>query len=145
MIIAIERTDGGVSLMSLAEGADVTAELAKWQELHAGEYASHQEIAASDIPADKSERAGWIIRGGKIEIDPIKADPRDYRAKRKEAYIKELGKAPGEGFENAVGDMLDMLITQTVANAQKAGASLTAELADQIAKIAAIKQRFPKA
>ena len=68
-----------------------------------------------------------------------------YRELRKAAYIKELGKAPGEGFENAVGDMLDMLITQSVATAQKAGAALTPELEDQIAKIAAIKQRFPKA
>ena len=144
MIIAIERTDGGISIMSLTEGADVTAELAKWQELHAGEYVGHQEIAASDITADKSERAGWVIKGGKIEIDPIKADPRDYRAKRKEAYIKELGKVPGQGFENAVGDILDMLITQNVAIAQKAVVALTSELADQIAKIAAIKQRFPK-
>ena len=145
MPIAIQRADGGISIMRLIGDADAQAEIDKWKSVHPGEYVAHVEIDAADIPADKSERAGWVIKDGKIEVDPIKADPRDYRAKRKEAYIKELGKVADTSFENTTGDMLDIVITQLEAMRLASGVKATDEYAARIAKIAEIKQRFPKA
>ena len=68
-----------------------------------------------------------------------------YRDLRKEAYIKELGKVAETNFENTTGDVLDILITQVEAMRVASGVKATDEYAERLAKIAAIKQRFPKA
>ena len=76
---------------------------------------------------------------------PPPPPPPTYRDLRKEAYIKELGKVADTSFENTTGDMLDIVITQLEAMRLASGVKATDEYAARIAKIAEIKQRFPKA
>lgn len=76
--------------------------------------------------------------------DPVKQPGPDYRAKRKAAYIAELGKVPKTTFEDTVGDVLDILITQVEAMRSAAGVKATDEFAARLQTIAAIKARFPK-
>jgi hypothetical protein len=68
MPIAIARADGGVSIMHLAPGADVAAEIAKWQGAHPGQYVSHEALADADIPKDRSKRADWSLSGKAIRV-----------------------------------------------------------------------------
>lgn len=52
---AIERTDGGVSIMDLVRG-DVEAALEQWKVTSPGMYVSHREIDPTTIPADRTFR-----------------------------------------------------------------------------------------
>jgi hypothetical protein len=68
--IAIRRQDGGVSIMRLAEEAAVDAEIAKWQQVHPGEYASHATVEEGVVPADRAFRNAW---GHDLKVDMPKA------------------------------------------------------------------------
>ncbi|WP_119303587.1 hypothetical protein [Dongia deserti] len=70
-----------------------------------------------------------------------------YRLARKQRYITELHKPEAEeepSFENTVGDVLDILLTQVEAMRQDAGAPATAEFAALIQRILEIKAETPK-
>ena len=69
MKIAIERTDGGVEVMTLIGGADAATEVAKWQAHYPGKYVSHREVADNVIPTDRSKRNAWRPD---FTIDPTK-------------------------------------------------------------------------
>lgn len=71
MLIAIERADGGVSLMNII-GGDAQAEVDKWKALHANEYVKHFEVSPDDLPAERAGRSGWTVQGGKIVVDTAK-------------------------------------------------------------------------
>ncbi len=62
-----------------------------------------------------------------------------YREKRKAAYIAELGQKPD--FIETVGDVLDDLIREVRALSSQPA---TPEFATLVAKVDAIKARFPK-
>src|SRR5688572_2836974 len=66
MIIAIERTDGGVSIMHTAAGTDTEQEVAKWKEIWPGKYKSHGEIDA--VPADRDSRGRWRLVDGRVTM-----------------------------------------------------------------------------
>jgi hypothetical protein len=57
-IIAITRSDGGVSIMRTVGNADVAAEIEKWKSVKEG-YVSHKEITEAEIPADRTFRDAW--------------------------------------------------------------------------------------
>lgn len=82
MLIAINRTDGGVSVMRVVpqppaqSGNDpaiphVEAEIAKWSAAHrdAYTYASHHAIREADLPADRTFRNAWTSDGKRIVHD----------------------------------------------------------------------------
>lgn len=73
MLIAIKRIDGGVSIMTCSDDADISLELSKWQESMPGQYSSHTPIKASDIPVDKTYRNAWELKTKKIVTNMIKA------------------------------------------------------------------------
>lgn len=52
---AIERTDGGVSIMDLIAG-DVWAAIEQWKITAPGMYLSHREIKSENIPSDRTFR-----------------------------------------------------------------------------------------
>lgn len=97
------------------------------------------------VPVDMTKDEEDAILAEWDTNDPVKKPPRGYRDLRKEAYIKELGKVAETTFENTTGDMLDIVITQLEAMRAASGVKATDEYAARIAKIAEIKQRFPKA
>lgn len=83
MRLAITRTDGGVAFMDLVEGADVQAEIAKFQERH-GSYVSHREIVKADIPIDRTKRDA--IKPD-LTVDPAKVKPPEKSAAEKLAEL----------------------------------------------------------
>jgi len=97
------------------------------------------------VPVDMSKDEEDAILAEWDTNDPVKKPPPNYRELRKAAYIKELGKVAETSFENTTGDVLDILITQVEAMRVASGVKATDEYAERLAKIAAIKQRFPKA
>jgi hypothetical protein len=73
---------------------------------------------------------------------PVREAPEhSYREKRKLAYVMELGASPGD-FVETIGDVIDDLIREVRALAARPA---TPEFADLVAKVDAIKARFPKA
>lgn len=83
MIIAITRADGGVSIMRTNSDLDdygqqvrddlVAFELSRWQQSSPGQYVSHREIAASDLPSDRTYRNAWTDDGKTVTHDMVKA------------------------------------------------------------------------
>jgi hypothetical protein len=72
MRIAIKRTDGGVSIMDLQQGADINAEIEKW-ETSGFKAISWREIAETDIPADRTFRVALTDNGVQLTHDMPKA------------------------------------------------------------------------
>jgi hypothetical protein len=71
--------------------------------------------------------------------------PSQYRHGRASAYIAELSKGEGApSFQDTIGDVLDVLITQVAGLTAVTGNSPTPEFAALTSKISAIKARFPK-
>ena len=74
MKVLIQRVDGGVSIMGLADTVqDVGIEVEKWSRLHPGQYVSHRLMLRDEALPDRSFRNAWIDNGGKIEHDMGKA------------------------------------------------------------------------
>lgn len=96
MPIAIERADGGVSIMVLIGDADADTEIAKFKEGWPGAYVSHREIALEDIPKDRSQRAGWTLGKNGIEVDPSKVPPPPVDIKKRLQALESavIGKTP---------------------------------------------------
>jgi hypothetical protein len=70
MKLAIQRADGGVSIMTVIDPAQADEALAKWRAVHPGAYVAHREIAEPDIPADRTFRNAW---GADLAVDMSKA------------------------------------------------------------------------
>lgn len=74
--ICIERSDGGVSIMSILDDkVDVAEEVARWAAGSGMTAVSFREIAAADVPKDRIERHQWTMRSGRIELDPTRQKP----------------------------------------------------------------------
>jgi hypothetical protein len=87
-IIAIERPDGGVSIMRILEETEggVQRELDKWADLNPGGYLGHREITEHEIPKDRTFRNAWRHD---LSVDMPRA--RDmWRAKMREARKPKL-------------------------------------------------------
>jgi hypothetical protein len=83
--------------------------------------------------------AGFILAGELAEDEPLPDHAMTYRDHRRAAYISELGE---EGsFATTVGDVIDDLIREVRALADRPA---TPEFADLVSKVDAIKARFPK-
>lgn len=71
MRIVITRADGGISIMVPASGfTTIDEEIAKWAELHVGEYVSHEVVDDAAIPTDRYFRNAWK---GDLTVDMDKA------------------------------------------------------------------------
>lgn len=74
MRIVISRTDGGVSIMTIADTAtDLDAEIDKWKSVHPGEYVAHRLMAPDEVMPERGFRNAWVDSGGKIDHDMGKA------------------------------------------------------------------------
>ena len=59
-IIAIKRTDGGVSIMRIFnDKATVKSQIDKWENGSGRTAESYQEITEADIPLDRIHRDAW--------------------------------------------------------------------------------------
>ena len=74
MKIAISRTDGGVSIMTIIGDSDVAESIEKWKDCHPDEYVSHRVIEDSDLPSDRATREGWVDSGASITVDPARLE-----------------------------------------------------------------------
>ena len=75
--IAITRSDGGVSIMYLAdddrvEPIDINREIVKVSSTMRGMYVSHQEITEDIIPKDETFRDAWKFENSRIDHDEEK-------------------------------------------------------------------------
>lgn len=59
MKIAINRTDGGVSIMTVLDDTKLNECLAKWNITNSGKYVSHHIIVDADLPPDRINRNAW--------------------------------------------------------------------------------------
>ena len=61
-IIAINRSDGGVSIMKILDDLlSIKSEIDKWEQSMNGiTSVSYQEITEADIPTDRANRDAWI-------------------------------------------------------------------------------------
>ncbi len=68
-MIAITRTDGGVSIMHFdSSDAEVDAEIAR-----AGIDALRwRRVAPEDLPPDRTDRNAWADNGKTIAVDPVR-------------------------------------------------------------------------
>lgn len=108
----ITRTDGGVSILYLCQGADLQKAIAKWDEsqklLGEPSYISHRPISVADIPADRTFRAAW--KPG-LTVDIAKARNlhkgrmRAARKPRLEVLDAEMMRALEDGNQAAVADI----------------------------------------
>lgn len=98
MPIVITRADGGVSIMG--DGPDIERRLAAWKSVHVGEYVSHREVDASEVPTDRAFRNAW---GHDLKVDMPKARElhreamRAVRAKRMTALDVDYMRADEAG------------------------------------------------
>lgn len=76
MFVAIERADGGVSVMDLVPGADPQAEVEKWAETADPAWlpvSGYREVRAEDVPQDRTFRRAWKVDGKSVAVDIEKA------------------------------------------------------------------------
>lgn len=132
-IAVVDQTpDGRVAkFLNFDREADARAHVARVSERFPAAFAA--EITGGVLD--------WRVAGDALVLDPPPATRApNYRDKRKAAYIAELGSVPE--FTETVGDVLDDLIREVRALAV---APATPEFAALVAKVDAIKARFPKA
>jgi hypothetical protein len=72
--ICITRADGGVSIMEIADKANLAEEIALWSDLAAPgeEYVSHVLIDSKDLP-ERTFRNAWTHDGEAVVVDMVKA------------------------------------------------------------------------
>ena len=62
-VIEIKRSDGGVSIMRIADTADLEKTIIKWEATMDGVIAaSYREIAEADVPTDRTHRNLWKVQ-----------------------------------------------------------------------------------
>lgn len=69
MKIAIKRTDGGVSIMTVIGNANVNTCVEQWKAVNEGKYVSHREMPDEAIPTDRSNREAWADETPELVID----------------------------------------------------------------------------
>lgn len=72
MKIAITTTDG-VSVMTLFSPMQLGRALEKWRAVNPGKFVSYREITDAEIPKDRAFRDAWEDKGGKLGVNPEKA------------------------------------------------------------------------
>lgn len=106
----IVRSDGGVSILYLIEGADLQDALTKWEAAQPDgvKRVSHRPISVADIPADRTFRAAWkpgltvdIAKARNLHKDRMRAA----RKPRLEALDAEMLRALEDGNQAAVADI----------------------------------------
>lgn len=75
MPIVIRRIDGGVTILSLAEGVDAEEEVDRWKACFPDQYASHRDMPDDAIPEDRTFRDAWcdVSPAAVIDHDMTKA------------------------------------------------------------------------
>ena len=72
-MIAIERDDGGVSLLNLPDDVPdevVEREVAKWQETFPAKATGWHRVDSADLPKDRADRDAWKFGADKkIRVD----------------------------------------------------------------------------
>lgn len=63
MYIAIERDDGGTSIMTLMEGADLQEEINKWEDCGPWKAISHKPITIDQYKEIRQSRPDNITKG----------------------------------------------------------------------------------
>lgn len=103
-IIAIKRTDGGVSLMTIADDANIQKEIRSWSDATGMRPVSHQKINPDEIPQDREFREAWTIEGGTLRVSMPKA---------KEIFMNEIRKSRNDALSK-----LDIQVTKALARGQ---------------------------
>lgn len=69
------KTQDGVQIMTLVEGANFEEALAKWANVNPNQYISHREMPDDAIPTDRTFRGAWTDTTPEltIDIDMVKA------------------------------------------------------------------------
>ena len=73
---AIQRADGGVTILHVLAGVDPADEVKKWEGTADPAWLPIVDWAAikrEDIPQDRSHREAWTVNKGKIATDAVKA------------------------------------------------------------------------
>jgi len=70
---AIERTDGGVSIMETVNEATPDECIGKWTDEDRAAIVSITPIDVADIPADRTFRDAWKVNGKAVDHDMVKA------------------------------------------------------------------------
>jgi len=98
MKIAINRTDGGASLMTpifpdlpmtddeRAEFIDTIVE--QWKAAQPGQYISHHEIDESELPSSRTDRSRWGVVDGRLVADALPPTREHLKAARAEAVAR---------------------------------------------------------
>lgn len=69
--IVFQRKEGGVSIMTLVQGADRDDAVKKFLAAHVGEYYADY-LEDVEVPADRTHRDAWTIVSNKIVVDKKK-------------------------------------------------------------------------
>lgn len=94
MLIACQRTDGGVSILHMVEGADVAVEVEKLsQTLGDVNIVSYREITVDQVPTDRRWRNAWTDEYPTPTVDIHFEKAKEitinaYRALRDDAFKK---------------------------------------------------------
>jgi hypothetical protein len=100
--------------------------------------------AANLIEVSADAQPGWRVDPATRQpIAPVIETP-SVRQQRRAEYQQVLRREDGDDEITILGDTLDVLIKQVEALRQKTGSTATAEYADLIGKISAVKSKLPK-
>ena len=69
MKIAIKRSDGGVSIMTVLIPEKRDEAIEKWKQANPGMYVSHRDIDEKDIPKDRKDRDALADNGAALVVD----------------------------------------------------------------------------
>lgn len=95
---AIQRADGGMTILQVLAGVDPAEEVAKWEGTADPSWLPIVEwraIKREEIPQSRGHRNAWKIENGKIAIDPARAAQIDATPKIKtiEERLADLERA----------------------------------------------------
>jgi hypothetical protein len=100
--------------------------------------------AAHLIEVADNVQPGWRVDPvTRQPIAPVVETP-SVRQQRRAEYQQVLRRESGDDEITILGDTLDVLIKQVETLRQKTGSTATAEYADLISKVAAVKAKLPK-
>jgi len=126
--------------------ADLDADLKAVAPIHGVSVGNKEDKATWRIDfkpeatqAEKDAAASVLANFADINKEPPK--PAEYRIKRKERYIKELG--DDSSVINTLGDVIDAMLTDYIAKNPTVATDQT-ELGAMVRKIAQIKLEIPK-
>lgn len=71
----INRADGGISILTVPEGADLNVEIGKWVDTADMAWLpiTATQCDPDQLPKDRTWRDAWAIQDGKVEVSIVKA------------------------------------------------------------------------